>query len=146
MTGQQLRRRSIGQRLVAGVFTLITFVCAESLLAQTAFAQSGTVSGRVTDAASGLAIRSAQISITGTSLGAMTDADGRYRIASVPATARELTVKRIGYRPATVAFALDASGGATVNTALTESATTLEAIVTTGAVGDTRKRATRSRR
>src|SRR4029079_2261963 len=65
----------------------------------------------------------------------------RYRLTGVPATAREITAKRIGYRPVTSSLALDASGSATVNFTLRESATTLEATVITGAVGDTRKRA-----
>src|SRR6185436_14099313 len=112
-------------------------LAAPSMLA----AQSGVVSGRVTDATTGTPVRSVQVSIVGTALGAATDADGRYRVANVPSTAREVNAKRIGYRPATTAFTFDASGAATVNIALNESATTLEATVVTGVLGDTRKRA-----
>lgn len=104
-------------------------------------AQTGTVTGRVTDAGTGVAVRAVQIAVSGTSIAAATDVEGRYRLAGVPTTARELTAKRIGYRPVTSALTLDASGNATINFTLTESATTLEATVITGAVGDTRKRA-----
>ena len=104
-------------------------------------AQTGAVAGRITDAGTGFPVRNVQIGITGTSLNALTDAEGRYRVANVPATAREVSAKRIGYKPGTATFAMTAGATVTVDLALTESATTLEATVVTGTIGDTRKRA-----
>jgi hypothetical protein len=46
---------------------------------------TGTIAGRVTEAGSGRAINEATISIVGTTRGARTDAEGRYRITGVPA-------------------------------------------------------------
>jgi len=109
--------------------------------AHRATGQTGAVSGRVTDAATGTPVRAVQIAVSGTTLGAVTDADGRYRIGDVPSSAREIATKRIGYRPTTMSFTLDATGNATIDISLTESATTLEATVVTGVLGDTRKRA-----
>ena len=49
-----------------------------------AAAQQGTVAGRVTDRLSGTPLVAARIQIVGTSLIASTNADGRYRVTSVP--------------------------------------------------------------
>jgi TonB-linked SusC/RagA family outer membrane protein len=123
-------------RLVATAIALIVVIGPRSLAAQT-----GVVTGRVTDANTGMAVRSAQISIGGTALGALTDAEGRYRVANVPTTARDASAKRIGYKPSSTSLTFDANGNATADFSLTESATTLEATVVTGVLGDTRKRA-----
>lgn len=104
-------------------------------------AQSGAVTGKVTDAGTGAPIANALVAVVGSRLSAISGADGQFRITAVPATARELTARRIGYRPHTASFVLGAGGNATVDIAMTVSATTLETTVITGAVGDTRKRA-----
>ena len=128
---------SLVRRVAAGAIVCLTLAIGSRPLA----AQTGTVSGRVTDATSGNPVRAVQLSITGTTLGATTDADGRYRIANVPSSAREISAKRIGFKAVSAGFTLDASGTATVNIALVESATTLEGMVVTGTLGDMRKRA-----
>src|SRR5437870_2318902 len=51
-----------------------------------ALAQQGTVAGRVTEAAGGTPIPAAQVSIVGTNLGGLTDADGRHQIRGAPAS------------------------------------------------------------
>ena len=111
------------------------------LSAMPLMAQTGTLAGRVTDGVSGAPLQSAQISVTGTRLGAVTDAEGRFRILSVPTSAREVRAQRLGYKPLAASVNFDASGNANVTLALTEGVTTLDAVVVTGAVGDTRKRA-----
>jgi TonB-dependent starch-binding outer membrane protein SusC len=104
-------------------------------------AQTGTVTGRVTDSRSGAPVTSAQVRIVGTTLGAAVDAEGRYRVANVPAGAHEISARTIGYEPTTAPFTLTAGGTATVNLTMTVSVTSLNAVVVTGAVGDTRRRA-----
>ncbi len=99
------------------------------------------VTGRVTDASNGAPVGFAQVTIVGTMLGATVDSDGRYRIADVPANARQLRVRGIGYQPVTVPIPAATAGSSTVNVALTQSAAALDAVVITGAVGDTRRRA-----
>ena len=64
--------------------TLLAVICASStLLAQGR--QTGTISGRVTDARSA-PIPNATVRVSGTLLAGSTDADGRFRIVSVPST------------------------------------------------------------
>src|SRR5947209_943204 len=104
-------------------------------------AQNGTLTGRVTDARSGAPITTAQVTIGGTSLGAVVDADGRFRIVNVPPGSHEVRVRTIGYQPATATFSVAADGTANVNLSLNESATALNAVVVTGTAGDTRRRA-----
>ncbi len=104
-------------------------------------AQSGTLTGRVLDAATSAPVRNAQVTIDGTALGTQSDDDGRFRIANIPPSARDVTARRIGYRPLSVRFTMDASGSANVTLSLVISAQTLDATVVTGVTGDTRKRA-----
>ena len=112
-----------------------------ALVAAPLVAQTGTVTGRVIDSRSGVPITTAQITITGTSLGAAVDADGRFRIANVPQGAHEVRARSIGYQPATAAVSIAADGSASVTLSLNQSATALDAVLITGAVGDTRRRA-----
>jgi iron complex outermembrane receptor protein len=60
-------------------------------------AQGGSISGKVTDQATGAAIENAQVQINGTQLGAATAADGTYRIVNVPAGSFTVSVRRIGF-------------------------------------------------
>ncbi len=64
----------------------------------TAAAQSGTVVGRVTDAETGESLPGTSLRIDGTSLGAASDVEGRYRIPIVSAGQRVLLVTYIGYQ------------------------------------------------
>jgi len=104
-------------------------------------AQNGTLTGRVTDVRSGAPITTAQVTIGGTSLGAVVDADGRFRILNVPPGSHEVRARTIGYQPAAATFSVAADGTADVNLSLNESATALNAVVVTGTAGDTRRRA-----
>jgi TonB-dependent starch-binding outer membrane protein SusC len=118
------------------------FACALLMLsALPLLAQVGTVTGRVTDARTGAPVIGAQVTITGTSLGIVVDADGRFRLQNVPVSAREVRATRIGYQTAAATFALESGGTATVALTLAEDAIGLDALVITGAAGDTRKRA-----
>lgn len=124
-TGRRVWRWSPGTTLLSGVFACIASV---------AQAQS-TISGRVTDARSELPIGGVTVEIEGTRLGAMTDAEGRYRIANVAAGNQTLVARRIGYtslkRPSTVASGTPA----TVDFALVASAMMLDEVVVTGTAG-----------
>ncbi|HEU6452247.1 MAG TPA: carboxypeptidase-like regulatory domain-containing protein, partial [Gemmatimonadaceae bacterium] len=84
----------------AALFSIAT---APAVAAQGAQRQ---IRGTVDDAESGQAIASAQIQIRGTTTGTITDAEGKFtiRVAEGPVT---LDVRRIGYKPATVAVAAD---------------------------------------
>ncbi len=90
------------------------------LLPLTLFAQT-TVSGTVSDAATGNALPGANVVIEGTDLGAAADAGGNYSIANVPAGAT-ITASMIGYTSAS------ATAAATVNFSLEASAIQLSAL------------------
>lgn len=58
---------------------------------------TGTLAGRVSDAADGQGLPGANVIIEGTSLGAATDLDGNYRIIGVPVGQYDVTARFIGY-------------------------------------------------
>ncbi|MCE5313487.1 MAG: TonB-dependent receptor [Armatimonadota bacterium] len=59
---------------------------------------TGSVSGSVTDAATGEPLSGTNVIITGTDLSAITDAHGRYVIANIPPGDYEITAQMVGYR------------------------------------------------
>lgn len=105
-------RRRIGtpaRRFVVAVFVrrAITLVlvsgAASAVGAQERAAGSGSVVGGVRDS-SGAAIAGAEIRVERSTLRTTSDAAGRFLLRAVPAGARQLTVRRMGFRP----VALDA--------------------------------------
>lgn len=101
----------------------------------------GTVTGTITDVASGRALEGARIRIAGTAHVATTDLRGIYRISNVPSGEVKIQVNRIGYRSMERTFTLGAGETATQNMGLTGSAVTLEEVVVTGTAGDQSRRA-----
>ncbi len=59
---------------------------------------SGIVTGRVIDAATGHSLPGANVVVEGTALGDATDAAGRFRIVGVPKGLQRLEVSYLGYR------------------------------------------------
>lgn len=68
--------------------------------AGTAFAQTGTITGTVTDAKTGEALPGANVLVVGTSHGAATNAQGEYTITDVPTGKHTVRVTFIGYNKA----------------------------------------------
>lgn len=101
-------------------------------------ASTGNVSGRVTDATSGLPIGAAQINVVGTTLGAQTNQEGIYSIRAVPAGAITLRVLRLGYSEVRQATTIIAAQTTTVNLQIKSVPATLNPVVTT-ATGDQRR-------
>jgi TonB-linked SusC/RagA family outer membrane protein len=99
---------------------------------------TGAVAGTVVSAGSGVPLGDAQVSVTGSPLGASTDANGRFRISGLSGTSVELTVRRIGFRPATVTAAI---GTTTLRIELAERAVDLQQVVVTGTAGIAEKKA-----
>jgi TonB-linked SusC/RagA family outer membrane protein len=91
----------------------------------------GTVTGRVTDAATGQPVALAQVTVTGTTLGRETDATGRYMIAGIPAGMHRVEVRRVGYRPASRTVTVTDGSAAAADFTLSASPTTLAEVVTT---------------
>ncbi len=70
---------------------------AQSLAPDTA--ANATISGQVNDAASQKPVTSAQVALRGTSVRALTDLNGAFRLRAVPPGTYALEVRRIGYEP-----------------------------------------------
>ena len=82
-------------------------------------AQSGSITGQVTDAETGDALIGANVVVDGTNWGAATDSDGNFVVANVGAGEYTLTATVIGYESATGSASVTAGGSATIDFALT---------------------------
>ena len=103
-------------------------------------ATTGTVRGRVVDAAGGRAIADAQVTIEGTRLGAISGANGDFTILEVPTGPHNVLVRRIGFAPASKLVAVTTEGASTGDIAITASALNLTEVVVTGSAAPTEKR------
>ncbi len=101
---------------------------------------TGTVRGKVTDAGSGRGIAGAQVVVAGTRIGAVTSSEGDYSLTGVPGGTRDITVRRIGYQPATKQVSVASGASASVDFALGVSAVNLSEVVVTGTGTPTEKR------
>jgi len=104
------------------VITLVVWLL--SGLYQDAYAQTptGTVSGRVTDAATGKPLPFANVYLNASTRGTTTDEQGRYQLSNLPLGTVELVASYVGYetirrtirltnnQPLTVAFDLKSTG------------------------------------
>ena len=99
-----------------------------SLAAQGA---SGTIRGRVTDAANGRGVGEVQVTVAGTRLGAMTNAEGEYTLSQVPVGPRQVVARRLGYQPVTRNVAVT-DGANSLDITLNVSAVNLSEVVVTG--------------
>jgi TonB-linked SusC/RagA family outer membrane protein len=107
----------------------------------TASAQStGTVRGRVIDASNQRPIAEAQVNVTGTTLGAITNANGDYTIVNVPAGQREIVARRLGYTRQARNVTVGAGVDTRVEFSMSVSATQLEQMVVTGTGGSAERK------
>ena len=107
-------------------------------LPSVAHAQQGGIAGRITEAKSSRPIEQAQVNIVGTTIGAVTNADGRYTLRGVRAGAYQLRVLRVGYAETKQPVTVTADQVATVNFELATVAVNLTPVVTT-ATGEQRR-------
>src|SRR5574341_698846 len=122
----------------SGVGAALALVLGLAFLPSAARAQTGTVSGRVTEAGGG-PISGAQVSVQGTNLGVTTGDDGRFTLV-VPAGQRVLRVLAIGFKVGQVTVAVTPGGSTTANAELTRSVLSLDEVVVTGTGGEAAKR------
>ena len=83
--------------MIRKLSTIVITMLVILLSCQQLFAASGSIRGKVVDAASGEALFGANLILEGTSLGAATDFDGKYLITGIPAGNYSLIVSYIGY-------------------------------------------------
>lgn len=84
-------------RRTTGLLAAGAAVAALLLAAGPAAAQSGAVAGTVTDA-TGDPVQHAEISVVGTRIGALTDADGAFRLTGVPAGTHDVRIRHVSYQ------------------------------------------------
>ncbi|MDP3911934.1 MAG: SusC/RagA family TonB-linked outer membrane protein [Gemmatimonadales bacterium] len=119
-------------RFTIGTITRTATLAAALLagLASTAWAQQATISGRVIDQNT-QPVAGAQVSVRGTTLGAVTDRDGRYRIEGVAPGRVTVSVRAIGFAGASQIVTASAGATLDVNFGLRASAVALDAVVVT---------------
>ncbi|MGH7463748.1 MAG: TonB-dependent receptor plug domain-containing protein, partial [Longimicrobiales bacterium] len=103
-------------------------------------AQAGSVTGRVVESGTERPMVSTQVSLVNTSLGALTDDNGRFIILNVPAGTYTIRAERIGYRGQTREVVVTANGTSVANFTLETEALGLDEIVVTGTAGAARRR------
>lgn len=117
---------------LAGIRFAAASLAIPALAPVAAPARQATVTGRVTDSQSGQPIAGANVSVEGTSLGALTDPAGRYVISAVPAGPQRLRAFRIGYVPVVEEVTLTTGETSSVDFTLEAEAIQLEGIVAVG--------------
>ena len=121
---------------IAGALTLV-YVCAASGV----HAQTGSIAGRVLDAANGQPIPAAQVFISDLDLGVLSQQNGSYLLSNVPVGPRSVTVQRIGYRQLAQSVTVAAGQTAVLDFRISEEALALDEIIVTGTPGGTQRRA-----
>ena len=128
--------------IVVARVSLTAAVCASLVAAPRAHGQeaTGTVIGRVTDSRSGVPIEGASIQVSSARIGALSSADGQFRIADVQAGPRLLIVRRIGFAVIRREVVVNAGQETTADFALEPSAIALDAILITGTASGGQRR------
>lgn len=118
------------RRWVGAVLEVVVLLAwgASQLAAQA----TGTLVGTVRDAASRRPLEAAQVYISGTGLGALTNPAGRYLLLNVPAGEVVVVAELVGHKSASQTVTVVAGQSTVVDFALTESAIALDEIVVTG--------------
>jgi len=130
-------RFTIGRMGLGPVLALGVLFWAPPLAAQ----ERATIQGTVTDAASGAPIADARVAIVGTTLQAVSNARGAYRITGVPAGTLTVRIRRIGYKTFETTLTLAERQEFTGDYPLTASVVLLEEVVVTGTAGAQQRRA-----
>ena len=124
-------------RSIYSAFALAVFLGYGAAVARAQTAQ-GTITGRVTDAASGQPVAAAQINVVGTGIGALTNQEGGYTLRGVNPGNVSVRVLRLGYAETRLAATVTAGSTTTLNLQLRAVTTTLNPVVTT-ATGQQRR-------
>jgi TonB-linked SusC/RagA family outer membrane protein len=138
-TGRSARHQAVLLRCTARTTSFIAGIVALMVTAFPIQAQNtGRITGVVTDSASDRPIGDVQVSVVGTRIGSVTDAQGRYTINSAPSGTRTIEARRIGYRAARIVNVnVQLEGTTTLNIKIASVPLTLQTVVTTGVVDPT---------
>jgi TonB-linked SusC/RagA family outer membrane protein len=136
--GRRHRRAAVVLALLAAAALPGAPLAPRAAEAWQAPAGQGVIAGTVLSEGAQRPLADAQISVEGTTLGAATDAAGRFRLANVPAGDVRLTVRRIGFRPSTITAR---AGQTDLRIVMGERALELSQVVVTGTAGVQERRA-----
>lgn len=133
------RRRGVADPRAGlrGLVRLAVLACGLQLAAATALAAQGLIAGRVTDRDTHEPVPGVQVTVQGTTLGALTNIDGRFRIRGAEGSTVTIVARRIGYASQTRSVAV---GDTTITFALEARATSLDEVVVTATAGAATKR------
>ena len=118
-------------RLVRSAGLVAALLAATGFVSRVSAQQTGTIRGTVTDSASGRGIGGAQVTVTGTTRGGLTNDAGAYIIRDVPVGTVTVRAQRIGFTPVDRQLTV-APAGVTADFALVASARTLSEVVVVG--------------
>ncbi len=99
--------------------------------------QTGAVQGTVLDATANVGVAGAQVFVTGTAIGTLTDANGAYFLSGVPAGERVVTVRLVGYRQASKSVTVTAGETVTLDFSVEQTALRPQDPAVTGVAGET---------
>lgn len=116
--------------LTFGIFLLVPFAMV--------FAQSGSVTGTITDAKTGETIAGANVYINSIQRGSSTNLDGEYTIGNLESATYTLRITYVGYRNNTVEVQIG-SGVTTQNVQLNRDLIGLDEVVVSGIASETSK-------
>jgi TonB-linked SusC/RagA family outer membrane protein len=128
--------QAIIRRLAVIGAVLLIALPSRALLAQT-----GTISGKVTDAATALPVADARVVISGTTFEAQTNKDGDYRLTNVKPGRTGVSVFRLGYKASRDSVMVVAGQTATLNIKMAQSVINLSEVVVTGTAGNQERKA-----
>lgn len=111
---------------------LATFAFFGLLVPATTFAQTGTVSGTVTEAETGQTLPGATVQVVDGDVGAATDSEGQYRLTNVAAGQQTIRVTFVGYNPVTRTVNVPEGGTVRANFQLESGSVGLDEVVVTG--------------
>jgi TonB-linked SusC/RagA family outer membrane protein len=125
--------RRLGTATIRGLL-LIPVAALGCLLATQGAAgqQTGTVTGVVSDVATGQTLESASVKLDDAPRGVLTNTDGRYVVLNVPAGTHQLTFQILGYDDLTLQVEVVAGETLERNAEMTSGALELQGLVVTG--------------
>ena len=118
-------------RLIRSAGLVAALLAATGFVSRASAQQTGTIRGTVTDSASGRGIGGAQVTVTGSTRGSLTNDVGAYIIRDVPVGAATVRAQRIGFTPIDRQVTVTPAG-ATADFALVASARALSEVVVVG--------------
>jgi TonB-linked SusC/RagA family outer membrane protein len=120
-------------------------VIAAFFVGRAAHAQTGRITGQVTDTAGGRPIAGVEITVVGTGdralAGVRTDAAGRYTLGAAPAGSVQLRARMLGFAPKDRTVTVTAGQTTTADFALSQRSIQLDQVVVTGTGGAVERRA-----